>query len=63
MRKGEGKRERKIEEKDVCIPFPPGFVLSPEDISVEWRCNAVGRHVINASCRWYRVVDDPRDDR
>lgn len=30
---------------------------------LEWRCNAVGRRVINASCRWYRVVDDPRDDR
>lgn len=43
-------------------------VLAPSlpfsrEISLEWQCNAVGRHVINASCRWYRVVDDPRDDR
>lgn len=54
--RGGGKRERERGERRLGSISTWLRSLPPEEISVEWRCNAVGRRVINASCRWYRVV-------
>lgn len=52
----ENERERERGERRLGSISTWLRSLPPEEISVEWRCNAVGRRVINASCRWYRVV-------